>query len=169
MVCLLKHIILTITYNMSGYNKSIWILWNTTGGHSKNLFLSDILKLRFFSVRFKGCFVAPRRSSCSSVLVTCQRDACLACRIVIILWATRATRRFTEMLNLTPCVMSGEICYEKVVACCRCVLQTHRNSWIPLLFDLTEGLQNSMRDVLLIRKIRPACMHALSPLHVCFS
>lgn len=36
-------------------------------------------------------------------------------QILIILWASNATRRFTEMLNLTPSVMSGQICYEKVV------------------------------------------------------
>lgn len=45
----------------------------------EHFFLSDILKLRFFfPLRFKGCLVAPRRCSCSSASVTCQRDGCLA-------------------------------------------------------------------------------------------
>lgn len=66
---------------MSGCNKLICILWNPNGGYSKSLFfffLSDMLKLLFFSVGFKGCLVAPRQSSCSSMSVTCQRDGCLA-------------------------------------------------------------------------------------------
>lgn len=62
------------------------------------------------------------------------------------------------MLNLTPSVMSGEICHEKVAACCRCVLQrcVQQEFLDATLCDLKESLQNSKIDAFLIRKIQPA-------------
>lgn len=55
-------------------------------------------QITLLSIRFKSCLVAPRRSSCSLMSVTCQRDGCLAFSwIASVLWAEfYATRTFTE-------------------------------------------------------------------------
>lgn len=146
---------------MSGCNKLICILWNPTGGYSKNFFLPDMLKLRFVSVRFKGCLVAPRRSSCSSMSVICQRDGCLAFTNSDHSLAHKSdTEVYTNVTFNT--VMSGEICYEKVAARCRRVLQRciQQKFLDSTLFDLKQSLQDSKIDAFLIRKIRPA--HAVS-------
>lgn len=54
--------------------------------------------------------------------------------------------------------MSGEICYEKVAARCRRVLQRciQQKFLDSTLFDLKQSLQDSKIDAFLIRKIRPA-------------